>query len=139
MTTACTVVYCMQRVQPRRHTGAVPCASDVLAVLLARHEAVPPAPQCLGIVNCSFPVAAIAALLGLEATEELELDLSLATGLTADALETALTVLCGQARKLRLIRCTNCPLPNCQELQDAVTNKLRSRGKDGIQLQLIGP
>ncbi len=106
------------------------------SVLCGSNEPVSPAPQRLSIVDSSFPVAAITALLGLEATEELELDLSRASGLNRSSLETALTVLCLQTRKLRRVACTKCPLRNTQELQEAVMAKLRSRGQEGVALTI---
>ncbi len=95
-----------------------------------------PAPQRLSIVDCSFPVAAITVLLGLEVTEELQLDLFHVAGVTRSALETALTVLCLQARKLRRVACTNCQLDNCQAVQAAIMAKLRSRGQEGLTLTI---
>ncbi len=86
--------------------------------------------------TCKFPVAALSGLLGLRALEKLEVDLFPATDLTSGSLETALTVLCSEAPALRRVTCTNCPLSNCQEIQAAIVDRLRSKGKDGIQLTI---
>ncbi len=91
-------------------------------------------PQDLTIGNCKFPVAALSCLLGLRALEKLDVDLLHATDLTRASLETALTVLCSEAPALRRVTCTRCPLSNCQEIQAAILDRLRSRGKDGVQL-----
>ncbi len=86
----------------------------------------------------SYPLTALPALLGMEALVELDLDLSLATGVTASTLEAALLTLCGQARSLRRVVCTNCPLTDHQGVQNAVLDELRSRGKDGVELMITG-
>ncbi len=95
--------------------------------------------QSLSISQSQFPVAALSGLLGLRALEKLDVDLSLAIGLTRSSLEKALTVLCSEATALRRVTCTRCPLSNCQEIQAAILERLRSKGKDGIQLIIQRP
>ncbi len=82
---------------------------------------------------------ALPALVKPEALERLELDLSTCTDLTRSALEAALVALCRDAPALRRVACTNCPLLDCQGVQDTVLSWLRSNGKDGIQLTIEAP
>ncbi len=77
---------------------------------------------------------AIPVLLGLRELQELDLDMHRCSLVFPRALRTALSVLCGQARKLRRVTCCRCPLTDCQAVQEAVVARLHGMGRDGVEL-----
>ncbi len=99
-------------------------------------HALPVLPQGLGMEDTSLPVTALPALLGLTALEELRIDLTRVADLTHSSLEAALLLLGSQAPKLRRVTCTNCPLPGSHELQVSVQEKLRGKGRSGIEVTI---
>lgn len=100
-------------------------------------HALPVLPQVLTLEDTCLPVTALPALLGLTALEELRIDLSRVAGLTHTSLEAALLLLGSQSPKLRRLTCTHCPLPGPHELEVSVQEKLRGKGRSGIEMTIV--